>query len=113
MRKTPHALATSESRAIARIDHLIAGWLLDGEIRAFTSATLAARRLVTDKFLWFLHQKEFAQVGAHEVRAFLACVTRGHEASGGGGGTHTGPSPQALRPSAPYYRNLKTFFRWR
>lgn len=88
------------------------GWLLDGEIRQHSPQTLALRRLILSKFLWFVRGQECAQVGALEVRQFLAYLTRGHDEAGGRWGN--AQNTRAVRPSTvqTYHRHLRTFFAW-
>jgi site-specific recombinase XerD len=87
------------------------GWLLDGEIRQHLAATLANRRLILDKLLWFLHNKPYATCGLLELRQFLAYVGRGNERGGRWGNAQV---TRAALPSTvqSYYRHLRTFFRW-
>lgn len=88
------------------------GWLLDGEIRQHSHDTIALRRIILDKLLWFLRQQEYPSCALRELRLFLAYVTRGHEGEAGRWGN---PSlRKQVRPSTvqTYHRHLRTFFRW-
>ena len=104
--------ALSADISTAELEHQLTGWLLDGDIRQHSPATLANRRLVGDKLLWFLREKGYAACGKQELRQFFSCITHGHGAQGGrwGNPALTGP----VRPSTvhTYHSRLRTFFRW-
>jgi site-specific recombinase XerD len=114
VQKTPPRYGSSETAALtpAAIKKHAQGWLLDCEIRQHSKRTLDRRREMLDKFLWWLHQEEVAEVGTFELRMFFAYLTRGHQDAGGRWG-----NPQlssALRPRTvkDYHGHLRTFFRW-
>src|SRR2546423_1645059 len=46
---------------------MVRGWLLDGQVRQLSKNTLAAREFLTDKLLWFLRQREYAECGTAEL----------------------------------------------
>src|SRR5579862_6297824 len=87
------------------------GWLLDGEIRQHSHTTLALRRIIIDKLLWFLRQREYPECGVTELRQFFVYLTNGHKEPGGRWGNPRETEP--VRPStvATYHRHLKTLFR--
>jgi integrase/recombinase XerC len=105
MRKTQ--LTLTNSLPVGELARNIQGWLLDGEVRQHSPNTLARRRIVTEKLIWFLRHKELEQCGAPELRAFLAYLGNGHETEGGRWG-----NPQLTRKVRPttvsdYYRDLR------
>ena len=86
-------------------------WLLDGEIRQHSKATLENRRLILEKLLWFLDEKSYETCGLAELRQFLAYLGRSNDEGGRWG------NPQVTRAALPstvqtYYRHLRTFFAW-
>src|SRR5438309_288484 len=79
-----HLFAKTEAAlSVEQLDRYAKGWLLDGEIRQLSAATLAGRRIVIDKLLWFLRQQEISVCGMMELRQFLAYISTGHEDADG------------------------------
>ena len=118
MQKTPLSLTKSASAdplvitsfSTADLASYADGWLLDGEIRQHSAQTRGFRRMMLDKLLWFLREKEYALCGKAELRAFLAYLSTGHTAEGGRWGNTQ--LTQAVRPSTAktYFSHLRTFF---
>jgi hypothetical protein len=81
MRKTQHGSAFSTLSA-GEISRHGQGWLLDGEVRQLSPNTIAARKNMLDKLLWFLRMKEWDQCGTTELHAFLAYICNGHDSAG-------------------------------
>jgi len=52
------------------------GWLLDGEIRGLSVNTLAFRRLLLEKFAWWLDREGISVVDALALREFVAYVSK-------------------------------------
>lgn len=98
--------------SLSDLDLNAQGWLLDGELRLHSKDTLALRRTILDKLLWFLRQHEHASCGTSELKLFLAYLSRGHERPGGRWGNDQ--LTRQVRPSTvqTYHRHLRTFFRW-
>ncbi|HZO89017.1 MAG TPA: hypothetical protein VFB38_11830 [Chthonomonadaceae bacterium] len=69
--------------SITGLEQSAVGCLLDGEIRQHSQATLAVRRIVVNKLLWFLKKRGYAQCGVTELRQFRAYLTHGHREPGG------------------------------
>lgn len=113
MQKRPLSSASSEAHLdLSILERFAEGWLLDGEIRQHSPQTNAVRRIVIQKLLWFLKDREYPACGTQELRQFLAYLTRGHNDEGGRWG-----NPQLTRPVRPrtvkdYHGHLRTFFRW-
>jgi integrase/recombinase XerC len=109
---------TSPTRDFVPIDELdrhVSCWLLDCEISSHSPATIALRRLVTGKLLWFLKEQGLQECGTNELRAFMAYLTRGHrDADGRFGNAKNVNRFKAPKPGtiATYRRHLCTFFRW-
>jgi len=113
MRKTALSFTKNDSSVgISELAHQASGWLLDGEIRQLSPQTRAFRRLLLDKLLWFLREKEFAECGLMELRAFLAYVSKGHEMQGGRWGNAQQTRPVRPSTTKTYHGHLRTFFRW-
>ncbi|HLK55686.1 MAG TPA: tyrosine-type recombinase/integrase [Chthonomonadaceae bacterium] len=88
------------------------GWLLDCEIRQHSARTLALRRLILEKFLWWLKQYEIGAVDTLTLRKFLAYITNGHKEPGGRWG-----NPKENQPVTPatiqlYHRHLRACLNW-
>lgn len=104
--------ATKDELTRAELAHQAEGWILDGEIRQLSKQTLAARRLLIEKLLWFLDHRGSSTCGLLELRAFLAYLSTGHAQPGGRwGNPHL---KQGVRPRtvATYFGNLRTLFRF-
>lgn len=88
----------------------IVSWLLDGKLRQLSPGTLANRKLITDKLLWFLTQQELPECGVPELKRFFAYLGSGHEQEGGRWGNPANCKP--VRPSTflMYYGRLRTLF---
>jgi integrase len=71
-RLTPDALARH-----------VEGWIADGQYRMLSKQSLATRRLVAEKLLWWLRRERIALVDTSALRGFLAYLVTGHEAEGG------------------------------
>src|SRR5579859_1816351 len=69
--------------ALSEFKHYSQGWLLDCEMRQHSAGTLALRRLILEKFTWFLAQRELSAVNTLAVRHFLVYVANGHKEPGG------------------------------
>jgi len=111
MEKTAPPLAKTGGRiSTQELAGHVQGWLMDGRIRQWSARTLASRKDLLEKFLWFLKQQECESVGRAEVRAFLAYVSTGHEDAGGRWGNAA--CRAAVRPVTvvSYYNILRAFF---
>jgi hypothetical protein len=65
MRKTPLLLAKTDGAiGISQLKRESKGWLLDGEIRQLSEATLQNRYFLLRKLLWFLRRGEYAECGS-------------------------------------------------
>jgi hypothetical protein len=102
---------TESVLSLAEIERNAEGWLLDGEIRQHSDTTLANRRLILDKLLWFLRERSYPTCGLLELRQFLAYISRGNDQGGRWGNARV---TSAALPSTvqTYHRHLRTFFRW-
>ena len=120
MQKTPLSLTKSAGAepvvitalSTADLASYADGWLLDCEIRQHSAQTRGFRRMMLDKLLWLLREKEYVTCGKAEIRAFLAYLSTGHTAAGGRWGN--AQLTETVRPSTAktYYSHLRTFFRW-
>lgn len=97
--------------SLASLSQMVDGWLLDGEIRNFSKGTLALRRFIADKLLWFLRKHGADECGVAELRRFFAYLQRDYDQASGG---RWGDPRQLgkLRPAtvATFYRHLRTLF---
>ena len=72
---------------VSEVERHAKGWLLDGQIRQFSRATLAAREFLVGKLVWFLKHREYEHCGLPEIRVFQ--VRTGSPS----GGRHSSDSP--------------------
>jgi hypothetical protein len=101
--KTEAALPTAE------IERNVQGWLLDSEIRQHSPATLAVRKIVLEKLLWFLEKHSLACCATLELRRFLSYLMRGHEEKGGRWGNSRLSRPVRPATVATYHRHSEVF----
>ncbi|HEX8237912.1 MAG TPA: hypothetical protein VF600_18375 [Abditibacteriaceae bacterium] len=76
-------------------------WLFDCEYRQHSPRTLAIRRFLLDKLLWFLRQREYSHCGLAELRQFLAYASTGRTEEGGRWG-----NAQMMRYATANYPHL-------
>ena len=113
MQKTALRYAKNDaSVSLPQLRRYADGWLLDGEIRQHSQQTLATRKIITSKLIWFLEQKQHQDCGLMELRQFLAYLTNGHKEPGGRFGNPALTQPVRPRTVKDYHNHLRTFFRW-
>jgi site-specific recombinase XerD len=111
MEKTAPPFEKSGGRiSVADLQSHAHGWLLDGRIRQWSARTLASRKDLLEKLVWFLKQQECEAVGKPEVRAFLAYVSTGHENAGGRWGNAACRAAVQPVTVVSYYNILRAFF---
>lgn len=112
MGKTAHPLAKTEASSLSVRDlaRHAKSWLLDGEVRQLSPATLAGRKIVLDKLIWFAQQQEFEEVGLPELRAFLAYLSNGHGSESGRWGNASLKAKAKPGTVQTYHARLRTFF---
>jgi site-specific recombinase XerD len=88
------------------------GWLLDGEIRQHSQQTLAMRRLLISKLLWFLEDRKQTECGVLELRQFFAYITNGHGSEGGRWNNPTRTRQVRPKTVKTYHNHLRPFFHW-
>jgi integrase/recombinase XerC/integrase/recombinase XerD len=110
-RRQPEAGERASVVSVRALERHVEGWLLDGEIRQLSRRTLAERRILLRRFVWFVNQQEFESVGKGELRAYLGYLYGAHEQGGRWGDARR---TKPLRPTTTktHYVNLKVFFRW-
>lgn len=113
MPKTALPFTTSETAiCVSELARHIEDWLINGQISQHSPTTIAARKLATEKFLWFFHEHGHSSCGVPELRRFFAYLNTGHEEPGGRWG-----NPHQTKPLRPitiqtFHRHLSTFFNW-
>jgi len=88
------------------------GWLLDCEVRNLSPTTLAKRRLLLEKFFWFLHSREIPAVDKDTIRKFLAYCKTGHTDPDGRWGNPKETEPNKPGTVASYHGLLRSLFNW-
>lgn len=113
MKKTAHPSTNPDfAISVADLARYAEGWLLDGEIRQHSKATIGTRRIIVEKLLWFLRRREYSVCGILELRQFLVYLTRGHEEAGGRWGNTANSKPVRPGTVATYHARLRTLFAW-
>ena len=112
MQKKAPCFRSTVEIATADLEWFAEGWLLDSDMRQLSAQTVAARRFLIDKLLWFLHRNQLTLCGSSELRAFLAYVSRGHETPEGRWGNPA--NRDRVKPGTvhTYHGNLRTLFRF-
>jgi hypothetical protein len=92
------------------LEQEIADWITDGRLRGYTAASLANRRQVSGKLLWFLRERGKRRCGPEEVIAFLEYLATAHA----DGGRFAGKRAKPLKPSTLrfYWTQLGGLFGW-
>lgn len=101
-----------QTLSVEDVERYAVDWCFDGEFRSHTSRTLEEKRRYVNQFIWWLKHANCTEVGASELRRFLAYVRSGHEEEGGRWG-----NPRNNRPMRPgtilqYWRVLHALFNW-
>ena len=116
MKKRLHRSDNSDTAiraiSVADLERYGQSWLYENDYSQHSKTTLAIRRFLISKLIWFLHYKNHAECGLLQLREFMAYCSKGHEEPGGRWG-----NPQMTRPVRPrtvhtYHGHLRTFFRW-
>ena len=102
----------SNSLPVSEFFSYAESWLLDCEMRQLSPRVLDLRRLILDKFQWFLRQREMATVNKLSIRAFLHYVSTGHQDAGGRWGNAR--NAKAVLPATVqmYHRHLRACCNW-
>jgi integrase/recombinase XerC len=93
------------------LDTLIHGWISDGMCRQLSDQTIASRRHITEKFMWWIRHEGLDGVGSDELRAFLAYVGSAAP-TGGRWGNPSETQKNGPRTVNTYWERLRTLFRW-
>ena len=113
MNKRQLLLANSESSiSVKSIETWARGWLLDCELRQLSNTTISNRKLIIEKFLWFMQDREFEYCGINEIKRFIAYISNGHEDERGRWGNDRFRSKVRPTTVATHYTNLRTMFRY-
>lgn len=113
MKKTPLLFEKAEATiSTADLEYHARNWLFECDFRGLSKTTLAIRRFVVDKLLWFLRSRELPRCGKSELQQFLSYVRNGHEDEQGRWGN--AQMRRAVRPAttATYFTILRTLFRF-
>jgi len=112
--RAPSFRTPPEQISTQQLARYVQGWLVDGQANHLSPKTMEARRMVTDKLLWFLRQEEREHCGRVEIREFLAYLNTGHLQPDGRWrtGRPNDHLPVKARTTQLYFANLRVFFRW-
>ena len=119
MGKTTHGFAKAtgteslyDSVPVATLPRLTESWRLACDINHHSPETLAQRRFLLGKLVWFLQQRELTACGTDELRQFLHYVSHGHKEPGGRWGNPRMTRATSARTAKNYHGILRTFFNW-
>ena len=87
-------------------------WLIDCEIRRHSDTTLANRKLLGEKLIWFHDHKKFAECNKQTLCAFFLYVANGHKEPGGRWGNPWMTKAASSGTSSTYHRILRALFNW-
>jgi site-specific recombinase XerD len=87
-------------------------WLYDCEYRQCSPQTLAIRRFLGEKLVWFLREQGYTTCGLPELRRFLTYCGSGHASASGRWGNARMTKPVRPRTIHTYHGHLRTFYRW-
>ncbi len=96
--------------SLVELKSTAANWLLDCEIREVSRNTIATRRLLLDKLVWFLRREGYTACDTAALRAFLAYARTAHEEPAGRWGNPHLTKPLRPRSLQTYFVHLRTFF---
>jgi integrase/recombinase XerC len=115
MQKRPLTFRESDSvrtaLSVRELDDNADGWLIDLEIRQASKATLALRRIIVSKLVWYLRHGEHAECSTNTLRRFFQYLGR-EPGEGGRWGNEQQCRPVKPGTVATYHRNLKSLFVW-
>jgi site-specific recombinase XerD len=94
------------------VPRLADGWILDCQYRQISRETIANRKVLLSKFIWWLRTHELPRCGTAEIKRFLAYVATGHNDPEGRWGNSRMVKPVRPRTVKDYHATLRTFFRW-
>ena len=100
------------SLEVSELKMFIEMWLMECEIRQHSDATLANRRLLTEKLLWFYEEKKFTICNKLTLTQFMLYVKNGHKEEGGRWGNTQLTKAASAGTSATYHRHLRALFNW-
>jgi site-specific recombinase XerD len=99
-----------DSLTLVELEGQLLSWHLDCEIRQLSKGTLANRKMVAEKLLWFLQQRELDQCGPHEMRLFLAYLNTAHEKPEGRWGDARRRKPMRPQAARFWWKELSAFW---
>ncbi len=106
LRTFPSAISAAEFLRNAQ------GWLIDCEIRQVSKNTLANRRLIIDKFAWWVNYAAADEIDTQTLREFLRYIVHGHTTAAGRWGNPANTSEVKPATVAFYHRHLRAYCNW-
>jgi len=96
---------------IPELESMVKNWIDDSICRQHSAPTIASKRHITDKFLWWLREHNHLFAGAEQIRGFLAYVGSPAPAGGRWGNPHETAQNQP-RTVHTFCERLHTLFNW-
>ena len=113
MQKTQLRFADSDAEiSVESLRKWMRLWLIDCEGALLSHTTIANRRLLTDKLLWFLRDREYATCDVSALKEFMAYIAGGHADERGRWGNNRLRTQVRPRTILTHYDNLRTMFRY-
>jgi integrase/recombinase XerC len=101
-----------------QVTELSQKWLMDRRYqRGLSEGTLVGYRLIIERFLWFIHQRQFDECGEEELLQFFEYCRRGRDLDGGRWGhgcegKRSRAQHMSARTVAIHYNGLRAFYNW-
>ena len=112
----PQLLRANDESTIEtlRLPRLMQEWFADCQISNHSDKTIGLRRVLCERLLWFLENRQFGVCGKSVMRHFFAYLGNAHLNGGSRWNRPEAIYRKALSPATikSYFGHLKTFFAW-
>ncbi len=96
----------------AEVERLAHAWLIEGEIASLSQDTLALRRTVLSKLVWFLQHAGHRSFGLREAKDFIFYLATGHQEPNGRWGNPRFRKPPSPRTVQVYALETRRFLKF-
>lgn len=108
MRRKEHSSPISAHLPLADLQRWGRTWVVDGESRRLSPSTIATRRLIIEKLIWFHHEQALPGLDRHSLREFFAYLNR-EPAVAGRWGNARNAAPVKSSTAKTYFIRVQTF----